>query len=236
MILPAFLHKTQEMPFKPMMNYFTNCKWSFYARLLFFTVSLQPATLKAQQWADHFRPLPPCDTLHVEISMTEDSAATHDTIPNRVFFSLLPPGMLQEIDYVVDSSGAVVFGRYHFPLNDSIEAYWVETRYSWFHHHSLLVYDKHKKTFTGRVTLAEFYGGEGGQVLTGSWVFDFDGDGDPDIVRREIQHSVVPYGDDVLERTEESASLLMWENGQFTDAQFQDIGELVRRFPISTFW
>ena len=145
----------------------------------------------------------------MEVSDETDSLAGSDTIPNRLFFSTIPRTLLQEIDYLADSSEAVVLGRYHFTLDNNMEGYWVEIRQFWFQHHSLLLYDKRRKSYTGRITLAEWYGGDGGQILTGSWMFDFDGDGDQDIIRREIHHSMVPDRDTVLEQTEESAMLLL---------------------------
>lgn len=196
----------------------------------------QPPSLKEPELFTHFRPLVAADTLRVEISEEGDSAAVQDTIPNRLFFSAIPSPFLQEIDYLADSSQALVSGRYHFPLDDSVEAYWVEIRQFWFQHQSLLLYDKGRKQFTGRVTLAEWYGGEGGQVLTGSWIFDFDGDGKKDILRREIQHSMTPAGDTATERTAETASLFLWKNGRFTNTPLQDTAAMVKRFPIRTFW
>ena len=68
-------------------------------------------------------------------------------------------------------------------------------RQFWFHHHSLLLYHTVENKFIDRITLAEWYGGDGGQTLIGSWVFDFDGDGDKDILQREVQHSMEPVED-----------------------------------------
>ncbi len=144
--------------------------------------------------------------------------------------------MLQEIDYLADSTQAMVLARQHFPLNDSITAYWVEIRQFWFQHQSLLLYNERRKAFTDRITLAEWYGGDGGQVLTGSWLFDFDGDGRKDIVRREIQHSLVLDGEEPQDRFEESATLLLWKSDHFAETALPDTAAVIRRFPIRSFW
>ncbi len=172
----------------------------------------------------------------MEISEETETLAAGDTIPNALFFSTISPTLLQEIDYLADSAQAVVFGRQHFSLGDNLEAYWVEIHQFWFKHQSLLVYDKARKTFLDRVTIAEWYGGDGGQVLIGSWIFDFDGDGKKDIMRRDIQHSLVPDGETMLERTAESAALLLWKNGQFVETPLPDTAAAVRRYPIRTLW
>jgi len=197
-------------------------------------VGLLSRPIHAQPLTAYFQPLPATDTLHVEVS---DSIGLGDTIPNQLFFSVIPEEFLQEIEYVADSSIALVLGRHRFLLDDCIEVYWVEIRQYWFQHHSFLLYDKCDNKFTGRVTLAEWFGGEGSQILIGSWVFDFDGDGQKDILRREIGHSLTLDDDDtVLEHFEEAASLLRWENGRFSEAPLADTIEIVKRFPIRSIW
>lgn len=218
------------------MIHFTPFRSLFLASIWLLNACRLPAPANDPHWSVFFRPLPERDTLHVEVSDETDSLVASDTIPNGLFFSTIPQALLQEIDYLADSSEALVLGRYHFPLDNHMEGYWVEIRQFWFQHHSLLLYDKRRKSYTGRITLAEWYGGDGGQILTGSWVFDFDGDGDQDIIRREIQHNMVPDGDTILEQTEESAMLLLWENGRFKDTALQDTAEAVRRFRIRTLW
>jgi len=190
---------------------------------------IQPTELLA-----FFKNIPTPDTLRIEVD--DEDIEVKDTIPNRVFFSNIPTALLQPIDHLADSSSSVVISRQKFTLDGNMAAYWVEIRMAWYHHHSLFLYDKSKQRFTDRITVAEFFGGDGSQILTGSWLFDFNGDGKKDIVRRDIQHSMVPKDDEPLELIYESASLLLWKNGRFEDAPFQDTAAMVRRFPIRSFW
>lgn len=203
----------------------------------FLSALQQPVT--AQEVLVYFKQLRATDTLHVEVNLEPDSPTLGDTIPNSLFFSEIPAAFLQEIDYLADSSAALVLGRGRFSLNDSIAAYWVEIRQHWFQHQALLLYDRQRKMFVDMVRLAEWYGGESGQILVGSWLFDYDGDGQKDIFRREIQHSMVPVDDTVLEHTGEMAELLRWEKGKFraTVAEpFSENGTGSKRFPIRSFW
>jgi hypothetical protein len=55
-------------------------------------------------------------------------------------------------------------------------------------------------------------------------------------VRRDIQHSLVPDGATMLERTEESALLLLWKNGQFVETPLPDTTAAVRQYPIRMLW
>jgi len=55
--------------------------------------------------------------------------------------------------------------------------------FSWFKRQSLLIYGKRETPFSDQVTVvAEWYGDNGGQVLTGSWLVDHDGDQQKDLV------------------------------------------------------
>lgn len=183
----------------------------------------------------YFKTSTVADTLHIEV--LNEAPESGDTIPNHVFFTSLPAALLQQIDYLADSSSAVVLSRQQFPIDDNISAFWVEIHQAWFLHHSLFLYNKSKRQFTDRITVAEWFGGDGSQVLIGSWVFDYDGDGKKDLVVRDIQHSMVPNGDeDPIEETNESACLLLWKNGRFMDTSFQDTTAMVLRFPIRSFW
>lgn len=182
----------------------------------------------------YFQASPLGDTLHIEIS--NENPLAGDTIPNRLFFTSIPPALLAQIDYLADATQATVLSRKKFSLEGNISAYWVEIRQFWFQHHSLFLYDASKRLFTDRITIAEWYGGDGGQVLTGSWIFDYNGDGKKDIVRREIQHNMIPNDGEPVEQIFESASLLLWKKDHFKDTPFQDTAALVRRFPIRSFW
>lgn len=184
-----------------------------------------------------FQTAPLSDTLRFEVA--EDGAnapVSGDTIPNSLFFTALPTGWLAEIDYIADSSQALVLAKQRFPLDDSTDACLTDIRQLWFQHQSLMLYDKHRQAFTTRVTVAEWYGGEGGQDLTGSWLTDYDGDGDKDLIRRLIQHSARPEGDTVREDFYESAEVFLWKNGQFVEETVRDTTAVVKRFPIRWMW
>jgi hypothetical protein len=175
----------------------------------------------------------PSDTLHIEVSTEQDRL---NTIPNAIFFKAVPAALLQDISYIADSSDALVLGRQYFPLNDSITAFWVEISHLWFQHHSFLLYNKRRQVFTDRITLAEWYGGDGGQILTGSWVFDYDGDGKKDILRRQIQHSIEFTEGEPQEHTEELLTLLLWKKDRFVEKTVPDTAMILKRFPIRTLW
>lgn len=212
-------------------------KYSIILALLLTAACRLPVKNQEPALLAFFQQAPVAGTLRFEI--TEEGAGapvSGDTIPNALFFTSLPAAWLEEIDYIADSAQALVLAGQRFPLDDSTDACLVDIRQFWFQHQSLLLYHKPRQTFAARITVAEWYGGEGGQDLTGSWLTDYDGDGDKDLIRRQIQHSSRPVGDEVVEDFYESAEILLWKNGKFEEEPVTDTAALVKRFPIAWLW
>lgn len=208
-------------------------------RIFFLLIAILSAAVNAEAqqpvggaFLSYFTPIPAFDTLRIETSEKPEGAE----IPNDVFFSTVPKPFLQEIDYLADSAEATVFAQGRFAINDSISVCWVEIRQFWFQHQSLLLYNAKQNAIVQRITVAEWYGGDGGQILIGSWLFDFDDDGKKDIVVREIQHATIPDGDNVLERQDASATLFLWSKNEFKITPVADMSELARRYPIQNPW
>lgn len=214
----------------------TLLQYACYSVILVMGTCQQPATSESPEILNYFQKHTLPDTLHVAVAVDADSPPKGDSIPNRLFFSAIPRDLLASIDYIADSSQALVIGRQQFPLDDNFTACLVEIRQFWFQHHSLLVYNKKLQKFTDRITLAAWYGGDGGQQLIGSWLFDYDGDGFRDILRREIQHSMVPVDEGLEERTEQSAALFLWRNGIFVEGPLADTADIMERYPIRSFF
>jgi hypothetical protein len=212
----------------------------FFATLfaLYWNFSCSPAPAeKDSPLLSYFKRQPLADTARFELEEGTDNDPGGDTIPNALFFKELGV-MMTDIDYLADSMSATVMGKYRFELNKRFDACLVDIHQNWFKNQSLLVYDKHLGKFTQRITLAEWYGGESGQILTGSWLLDYNGDHQKDLVTRFMEHSSIFNADtdEVKENMNESASLALWQKGSFVSVPVKDTAALIKRFPIKSVW
>lgn len=185
----------------------------------------------------YFQSVQASDTLKFLVAGEgETGISGGDTIPNSVFFAVLDSALLRQIDYIADSAEALIVGRQRFALDDKVECCLVDIRQLWFQHQSLLLVDKNTQAIIDRITVAEWYGGDGGQILTGSWLVDYDGDGHKDLIRREIGHSIILLENSTLDTTYESAALFRWQDGRFVESPLSDTALTVKQFPIPSFW
>ena len=193
----------------------------------------QPQSPKAQSLESYFKSMQAKDTLLFQVA--DEAWATGDTLPNGLFFSQMETRIMNHVPYFDNSGELVVLAAGRFPLQDSMEAYLVYMLQGWYRHQSLFVFDQKKQAFTDRITVADFYGGDGGQILTGSYLLDYDGDGDKDIVQREIEHWLELSGDEASDKLAESAALLLWDGASFKAAA-ADSATLIKAFPIESMW
>lgn len=176
------------------------------------------------------------DTTHLELPDESLTPINGDTIPTPLFFQTLGP-LMQPVDYIVDSTSSTVVALQRFSLNERYEGCLVHLTQNWFKHQSVLLFDKQTQRFTDRFTVGEWYGGEGGQVLIGSWLFDYNGDGNNDLVRRTIEHSMTPTPEgEAEEKFFEFGELLLWNKNSWQKTTVKDSAVLVKNYPIRSVW
>lgn len=176
------------------------------------------------------------DTSHLELPDEDLVPISGDTIPNALFFKTLGP-IMEPVNYVADSTESTVVALQRFSLNEHYDGCLVHITQNWFKHQSVLLFDKQTQRFTDRFTVGEWYGGDGGQILIGSWLFDYDGDGNKDLVRRSIEYSMTPNPDGEFEgKFFESGELLLWNKNSWQKNTVKDSAVLVKNYPIRSAW
>ncbi|MBK7407984.1 MAG: hypothetical protein IPJ40_07830 [Saprospirales bacterium] len=120
--------------------------------------------------------------------MNEEDEVEGDSIPPELLWAELDSALLAQVAYGPDLENLVVVGRGYWMQDSTHRACWMQVEQFWWKFQYALIYDTQKGIFTSLQPLAEFYGGEGGQIASVSWVFDRNGDGDPDILTRASEH------------------------------------------------
>ena len=188
---------------------------------------------KEKAVVDYFSEIATADTMRFEVFPDGDTAGGV-RIPTSAFFRKMPTRLMNEIQYFDNTAPLYVYARGRFPLTEGKEALLADLRQNWYQHQSLFVYDAAADTITARTTVAEFYGGEGGQITTGSYLLDLDGDGDKDLVRREVERWIDTSGGDAVENFANYVSVFHWKDGDFRETPITDSAALIAAFPIQS--
>lgn len=184
---------------------------------------------------EYFQSMKVGDTL--SFSMTSPSGMKAKPIPYAVFTTNVEVTLQQNIDYMLDAEETRILGLGRFRLNDEYDAYLIGTTLFWYGNQSLLIVNKKHKYVTALIPVSNFYGGDGGQVLRNSWLFDFDGDGDKDIVIRDSSHTLrVNEEGEAKDEYEEFVSLYIWESTGFKPKEISDSKALIKRFAVNWDW
>lgn len=170
------------------------------------------------------------DTLHF-FTIQDDS--TMLDIPDSVLVAALPDSIFDELHF--ETSEADFHPRFRFPLDALHDACVVYVDEFWFHRQSLLVFDKNKKRFVGAQELSQFFGGDGGQVSSESWMLPKQQGGL--LYTKESWHTItLDEGDEPLERIEENAHLEKWSGTGFVPVPLQDSLAMQLAFPMKWEW
>lgn len=178
----------------------------------------------------HFTTIAPTDTLHISPDNVEGERV--QPIPLADFFASLDSSLIEEMIYPPDTTEVELYGHWKAPINDQFEAYLMEVQQHWFVFKYLLVYSKAEQQFTSLLPVAHFYGGEGGQIRTESWLFDWKSKKTAKILTRESEHTLRMLEDEVKDTYEESVMLQQWQQGQFQKMQVQDSNAWIEKFPV----
>ncbi|MBK8490857.1 MAG: hypothetical protein IPL49_08165 [Saprospirales bacterium] len=201
--------------------------------LLFFGMGCESQESSSSDTAtliSYFKPIEPGDTLFIGLEDGWDG----DTIPPQFVWAELDSVLLTELSPDPDSAAMIFTANGSWMQDSTHQLCLMNVAQSWWKFRVLLVYDQDRKAFTRSESVALFYGGDGGQIATSSFLFDQDGDGDRDLVVRTRDRSLrMGEEGDVNEVIEESVYLRDWAVGGFKDSPMQvDTVGLVAQFRV----
>lgn len=174
---------------------------------------------------------PAWDTLHFSIDEPFAGRPISDTLVWRCFDKAT-------FDYLHFDTGKPQFSAgSRYALNDSVAICLLNNEEAWFKKQILLLFDTQKHRFFSVREVANFYGGEGGQILLESWLFRNAGN-TPNMYMKKTEHWLVP-GQDDSEPTEhlvEAGNLLRWEKMDWVPADGPDSLVLKKHFKSLHEW
>jgi hypothetical protein len=209
--------------------------WPTFAALLLVQVCCTgpaPVQTPLQQLLSHFpaRPGRP-DTLHCFLADSTGGIAISDTLLKTVLDST----QFESLHFDTGEARFWALGQILFA--DSLLAGLVQTEEFWFGKQSLLVFDLKQQKCLGMVELSHFYGGDGGQTASESWLFS--GKNPPQLFVKTAQHGFImadnPTGEP-QEYLDESGQLLQWNATGFQPVPNPDSLLFLRRFSMNREW
>lgn len=177
-------------------------------------VSLTPA----QELYTTYEAMPPVDTLHIGL----DSITSGTAISFNSFLAAIDSNLLEDFIYEIDSIDGSLYALYKVSLGAKYDLCLLELRQHWFQFRYGLLFEKDRQSFTALQPLAYFYGGEGGQVFSESWLIHQE-----TLITSEVERSIrwTPEGE-TQESIQTSLSAKRWSSARFRTVPVPD----------STYW
>ena len=158
---------------------------------------------------------------------------TGRSISPQLFMDVVDTLLIQKMLYEPDTFDFRGKAYWKIQLDKEYEGCLIGIEQVWFKFKYLLIYSKKDKNYIDLVPVAYFYGGEGGQVSSESWIFDFGTN--PVLLTRYLEH-YLRLSESNLDAPEEmnlqKVGIQKWSTGQFLEDSLQDSLRWIKNYPI----
>lgn len=209
--------------------------WITLAILLFIgTACTRPAPTqtKASQFLTHFPSRTDLsDTLHCFLEEAPTGTAVSDTLLKTVLDST----QFESLHYGTGEARFSAVGQFAFA--EGLTAVLLRTEEFWFGKVSLLVFDLQQQKCLSVADLSHFYGGDGGQTASESWLFKSKVP--PQLFVKTAEHGFAlseTATDEPKEYLRESGQLFQWEAKQFHPIANPDSSLFLRKYGMHRTW
>jgi hypothetical protein len=191
---------------------------------------------KDRSFAEFFENRNSNDTLNFAVQAGQGMdapLASRDTIATAVFNQNVSDSLRAKIAHILEVDEPVIASLGKFPLDDQHDALGVNIKAHWFLNQSLLIFDKKLQKVVDLLPVAEFYGGDGGQILQQSWLFQTP-NGAKELLVRTSEHALrlKENAEQPTDLYTESVARYHWQNGTFLQQPISDSAGLIRQFPV----
>lgn len=204
------------------------------ALLLFLSAcqSQEESLTDAQKLYAYFPAIPSVDTLKIALdSLPLDSNAQ---IPAPLFWAAIDSSFYDAFLYEPDTFDFQAIASWKVSLNENQDACLISMQQGWFQFKYLLVYSKLRDQFIGIEPVAFLYGGDGGQIICKSWIFDLKSQ--PTIAIRQLERHIQWSETDPEEMEEvkyNQVEIKQWSQDQFRKIPVQDSSYWIQKIPIA---
>lgn len=192
----------------------------------------RPASDPVAQCLAVFPPHPDWpDTLHCFLTDSSAGFPLSDTLLKTV----LDSAQFENLHFGTSEARFWALGQ--FPFADGLSAALLQTEEFWFGKQSLLIFDLRQQKCQAVVELSHFYGGDGGQTASESWLFRSDVP--PRLFVKTAEHGFVlpdDETDDPREYLREYGRLFQWEINQFRPVDNPDSLLFLQQYPMHRTW
>lgn len=171
------------------------------------------------------------DTLHCYLAESPVGAPISDTLLKTV----LDSAQFESLHYGTGDARFWALGQ--FPFANGRSAGLLQTEESWFGKQSLLVFDLRQQKCVAVVELSHFYGGDGGQTASESWLFRSKVP--LQLFVKTAEHGLTLSGtstDEPQEYLRESGQLFQWDAKQFRPIPNPDSSLFLQQYRMHRTW
>ena len=208
-----------------------------FCAVLLYACSLTPTSEKKDSqgtYLAYFTPFVLNDTIHLVPESGENLSLKGKPIPAKQIFINLDSTMLEKLDYAADSVDGTYMAGKRFSLDEQFEACMLHYQYSWFDFSFLLIHDKQANKLVDIWKVEEFYGGDGGQLIMESFIFQSATN--VQWVKWESSHTIIPEADSVRRIVEYESSWSKWDEGTFIPLEGISNETIRLKFPQEFEW
>ncbi len=171
------------------------------------------------------------DTLHCFLEESPKGTAISDSLLKTVLDST----QFENLHFGTGDAEFIALEQ--FPFAKGLRAALLHTKEFWFGKQSLLVFDPKQQKCITVVELSHFYGGDGGQTATESWLFRDQAS--QKLFVKNAEHGLTPSDNPTAEPQEyvlEQGQLYQWNETQFQRLDNPDSAAYMRRFLMRRAW
>lgn len=194
-------------------------------------LQLSPPDSPASELYTKFQPLPAADTMHIALDTIVEGTGT--PIAAASFLAAVDSALLFSLIYEPDTFDFRAQALWKIALDEEHDACLLDMRQAWFQFKYLLIYSKSSESFVDLLPVAYLFGGDGGQLLLESWMYDLATR--PTIISLQLERSMrwsETHPEEPILQENKTVGRRQWSDGEFMEYPVRDTAAYLQRFSL----